>query len=78
MKTRQAPRLRTRAVPLPAAIGCIAAEQIVPYPPGVPVLSPGERISWAKLILLARMAAAGAVCTGAADSRLLTIQVVEE
>jgi len=78
MDSGQPSRLRARAVPLPAAIGCIAAEHIVPYPPGVPVLSPGERIGWTKLILLARMAAAGAIFTGAADPRLLTLQVVDE
>ena len=38
----------------------------------VPLLSPGERTGWTKLILLARMAAAGSIYTGATDSHLLT------
>ena len=31
-------------VDLPQAVGRIAAEQIAPYPPGVPIAAPGERI----------------------------------
>lgn len=33
-----------RALPLAAAVGRIAAEPLVPYPPGIPLLVPGERI----------------------------------
>jgi lysine decarboxylase len=32
------------AVPFAAAVGRIAAEPLVPYPPGIPLLVPGERI----------------------------------
>jgi lysine decarboxylase len=31
-------------LPLRAAVGRIAAEPLVPYPPGIPLLVPGERI----------------------------------
>ena len=31
-------------VDMTRAIGRIAAEQIAPYPPGVPIAAPGERI----------------------------------
>ena len=33
-----------RTVPLAEAAGCIAAEPLCPYPPGIPLLVPGERI----------------------------------
>ena len=33
------------AVPLTAAAGRIAAEAITPYPPGIPLVMPGERLS---------------------------------
>ena len=33
------------AVPAREAVGRIAAEQITPYPPGIPVIVPGERIN---------------------------------
>jgi arginine/lysine/ornithine decarboxylase len=32
------------AVPLQAATGRIAAEAITPYPPGIPLVMPGERL----------------------------------
>jgi arginine/lysine/ornithine decarboxylase len=35
----------TRTVPIAAAIGSVCAEQITPYPLGIPALIPGERIS---------------------------------
>jgi arginine/lysine/ornithine decarboxylase len=78
MTPRDAFFAKSHAVPLPAAIGCIAAEPIIPYPPGIPVLVPGERIGWSKLIYLAQVVAGGATCAGAADPRLLTIRVVDE
>lgn len=78
MTPREAFFARSHPVPLPAAIGCIAAEAIIPYPPGVPVLVPGERIGWNKLMYLAQVVAGGATCAGAADARLLTIRVVDE
>lgn len=69
---------RSRAVPLPAAIGHLAAEVVTPYPPGVPLLVPGERIGWNKLMYLARVVASGAFCAGAADPHLLTIRIIDE
>ena len=78
MTPRDAFFAKSHAVPLPAAIGCIAAEPIIPYPPGIPVLVPGERIGWTKLLYLAQVVAGGATCAGAADPRLLTIRVVDE
>lgn len=38
-------QLKTRKVSLNNAIGEIAAETIIPYPPGIPLLFPGERIT---------------------------------
>ena len=29
----------------PALVGAVSADQVVPYPPGIPVLVPGQRIS---------------------------------
>lgn len=37
-------RAPSRAVPLAAAAGALAAEPLCPYPPGIPLLIPGERI----------------------------------
>ena len=36
---------RSKRVPLRKAIGHISAQPLTPYPPGIPVLIPGERIT---------------------------------
>ncbi|MDD1968036.1 ornithine decarboxylase [Pseudomonas putida] len=36
-------RGQTRLVPLAAAQGCVSAEGVIPYPPGVMCIAPGER-----------------------------------
>ncbi|MEX0589050.1 MAG: aminotransferase class I/II-fold pyridoxal phosphate-dependent enzyme [Cyanobium sp.] len=41
-------RAAAEAVPLAAAAGRIAAEPLCPYPPGIPLLVPGERIDPAR------------------------------
>ncbi|MCD8341959.1 MAG: aminotransferase class V-fold PLP-dependent enzyme [Clostridiales bacterium] len=43
------------SVPWEAAPGRVAAEQLAPYPPGVPVVAPGERISKKVLAYLEEM-----------------------
>jgi arginine decarboxylase len=47
------------AVPLSAAAGRIAAEAITPYPPGIPLLMPGERFSTDVIDLLRALRNAG-------------------
>jgi len=36
---------RSKRVPLSQAAGHISAQTLTPYPPGIPVLIPGERIT---------------------------------
>lgn len=45
----QAWRARRRRLPLAQTLGAIAAEPVCPYPPGIPLLVPGERIDAARL-----------------------------
>lgn len=42
-------------VPLTKALNCIAAETIVPYPPGIPYIIEGEKITESKLAYLVQM-----------------------
>ncbi len=49
-------RAPTEAVPLTAAAGRIAAEPLCPYPPGIPLLVPGERIDPARAAWLQQQA----------------------
>ena len=48
----QAWRAPAEAVPLAAAVGRVAAEPLCPYPPGIPLLIPGERLDAARVAWL--------------------------
>jgi arginine decarboxylase len=58
------------------AAGRIAAEQITPYPPGIPVIVPGERINQAVIDYLRTGLEAGMVLPDPADPNLKTIRVM--
>jgi len=66
----------SRAVPLTMAVGEVAAELVIPYPPGIPVLAPGDIISADKIEYLRQGAAQGMYLSGAADPTLATLRVV--
>ncbi|RXZ79252.1 aminotransferase class I/II-fold pyridoxal phosphate-dependent enzyme [Paenibacillaceae bacterium] len=55
--------------------GRISAEMIVPYPPGIPVLYPGERITVAMVKMLQQLARDGAKFQGASDPAMTYIEV---
>ncbi len=78
MSPRDAFFSRQRAIPLEQAAGEISAELVIPYPPGIPVLAPGDVITVEKLDYLKYGADAGMYISGAADHLLRTIQVVDE
>jgi arginine decarboxylase len=63
-------------VPAAAAAGRVSAELVAPYPPGIPVLAPGELITAAALAALREAAADGGRIAYAADPTLATFQVV--
>lgn len=66
------------SVPLAEAVGRIAAELVAPYPPGIPVVAPGERLTPDVVTYLRHAAAAGHHLQGPADPGLHLIQVVKE
>jgi arginine decarboxylase len=66
----------TEDVPAREAVGRVAAEQITPYPPGIPVIVPGERINDAVIDYLASGLRAGMVIPDPADPSLKTIRVI--
>jgi arginine/lysine/ornithine decarboxylase len=76
MSPRDAFYAPSRAIPLAHAIGEISAELVIPYPPGIPVLAPGDVISAEKVEYLAYGGAHGMYISGASDHRLETIMVV--
>jgi len=78
MSPRDAFFADTRAVPLAEAAGEVSAELVIPYPPGIPVLAPGDVITADKVDYLHRGAAHGMYLSGPADPNLATIRVVKE
>jgi arginine decarboxylase len=64
------------AVPAEQAGGRIAAEQITPYPPGIPAVVPGERLNDAVIDYLRSGLEAGMNVPDAADATLSTFRVV--
>jgi lysine decarboxylase len=60
------------------AQGRIAAESLAAYPPGVPNVLPGERLTRATLDYIADSIAHGGLVRGASDRTLRTVRVVRE
>jgi arginine decarboxylase len=60
------------------AVGRISCESIASYPPGVPALLPGERVSAETIAYLRELAASGARLHGASDPEFRTITVLLE
>jgi lysine decarboxylase len=65
------------AVPVDEAIGRISCESIAGYPPGVPSLLPGERVTDAVVAYLRALVAAGARLHGASDPAFQTVRVLD-
>jgi arginine decarboxylase len=73
---REAFFARAENVAAEKAVGRICAEQITPYPPGIPVLLPGERIDAEVVDYLRSGVRAGMVLPDPTDPELGTIRVV--
>src|ERR687896_755407 len=65
-------------VAVDAAIGRVSCESIASYPPGVPALLPGERITAETVAYLRALADSGARLHGASDPAFGTINVLRE
>ena len=76
LSPREAFFARNETVTAGAAIGRVSAELVAPYPPGVPVLAPGELITADAVAALREVAAYGGRIAYAADPTLATFQVV--
>lgn len=78
MNPREAFFAPIRTVALEKAIGCICGETIAFYPPGIPVLCPGEEITEALVEYIRFYQAKGMRLSGAVDSELKTIRVCQK
>ncbi|OGS18455.1 MAG: hypothetical protein A2219_08790 [Elusimicrobia bacterium RIFOXYA2_FULL_50_26] len=67
---------KTKRIPLSKAVGQISAQTLTPYPPGIPVLIPGERITAEICEYLMDMSAKDIRISGQETETLRTIKVV--
>ncbi|MGN6575182.1 MAG: aminotransferase class I/II-fold pyridoxal phosphate-dependent enzyme [Nocardioides sp.] len=76
MPPREAFFATAEAVPVDRAVGRTCAELVAPYPPGIPVLAPGEQVTDAALTALDGARRAGVRIAYAADPSLATLRVI--
>ena len=76
MLPREAFLADTEFVPFKDSAGRICAETISPYPPGIPVISPGEEITPDLIDYLRLELKAGVRIQGPYDDELKVIRVV--
>lgn len=67
---RKIAKEETESIPIAECGGRRAAEMVIPYPPGIPILYPGELIDEAMQKRLTELRNAGAKCHGTVDSGL--------
>jgi arginine decarboxylase len=66
----------SEVVAVDAAVGRVSAESIAGYPPGIPALLPGERITGEAVAYLRELQSSGARLHGASDPAFRTIVVL--
>ena len=77
MTPREAYFAPSRAVDLEASVGFVAAELVTPYPPGIPVLAPGDLITREKVEYLLATSEYGRGNYGAGGNAPAQIKVVD-
>ena len=78
MTPREAYLGTQEVVPAAQAVGRIAAESLATYPPGIPNVLPGERLSAETLAYVQQTLEQGGSVRGASDRLLHTVRVVVE
>lgn len=68
----------TLTLPIEQTGDRISAELVCPYPPGIPILMPGEVITPSALNYLQQIQALGGYINGCADASLRTLKVVNQ
>jgi arginine decarboxylase len=69
---------KVKAIPIEASIGLRSAEMVIPYPPGIPLLYIGERITEQAATYIKWLAKQGASFQGAKDAELTQISIFIE
>ncbi|AWP30313.1 aminotransferase class I/II-fold pyridoxal phosphate-dependent enzyme [Paenibacillus sp. Cedars] len=71
-------REMVESVPIESIAGRTVAEMVIPYPPGIPILYPGEVIAMEMAQRMLALREAGAKCQGIKDPTLASIVVFKE
>ena len=66
----------SETLPVDRVVDRLSAELVCPYPPGIPVLLPGEVITAGAIAYLQDILAAGGTISGCADPSLKTLKVI--
>ncbi|WP_236692970.1 aminotransferase class I/II-fold pyridoxal phosphate-dependent enzyme [Aneurinibacillus tyrosinisolvens] len=67
-----------KTIAVAESVGEYSGEMVIPYPPGIPLLIPGERITPEHLLAIEAIKLAGGFFQGASDERVNDIQVLAE
>jgi len=78
LSPREAFLAEHQRVPLEQAVGRVSAESLAPYPPGIPTVLPGERISGGTASYITRTLQLGGRLRGSTDPRAATVLVVRD
>ena len=65
-----------KSLPIEQSVGCVCSEFVMCYPPGIPILAPGERITKEILDYIEYAKIKGCSMTGPADPDILKINVL--
>lgn len=76
LSPREAFYSKSEKVAAADAVGRVSAELICPYPPGIPVVTPGEIITREAVECITAVLAEGGVVSGAADESFQSVRVV--
>ena len=76
MSPQEAFYAETISVPIGSSAGCICSEFVMCYPPGIPILAPGERITPEILDYIEYAKAKGCNMTGPEDPDILRLNVL--
>jgi len=76
MSPREAFFAPSKRMPIEQCFGEICAEAVIPYPPGIPLLLPGEMIDREMVTYLTWLVDKGSSIVGPEDKSLGTIRVI--
>lgn len=69
--------MKKRAVPLEESKGCISGDYIIPYPPGIPLIAPGELIGDDVLEYVTKALSMGMQVNGVVTGKSKSVMVID-